>query len=130
MSLSSRKFASTLLPSLVLGMTVWAVAQTPSAVTDLPGYVADLQSWSDAVAQLPAHPEKASDLCHSVPLKLELQTAGQHFTVSNSWLVLALVRWENDVRHRPAIQQEIAQDRKSTRLNSSHANISYAVFCL
>src|SRR6476620_194680 len=27
------------------------------------------------------------------------------------------------LRHRPA-------DRKSTRLNSSHANISYAVFCL
>src|SRR3712207_6865917 len=25
---------------------------------------------------------------------------------------------------------EYAQDRKSTRLNSSHANISYAVFCL
>src|SRR3712207_6849542 len=25
---------------------------------------------------------------------------------------------------------EIATDRKSTRLNSSHANISYAVFCL
>src|SRR3712207_7970287 len=25
---------------------------------------------------------------------------------------------------------EAAQDRKSTRLNSSHANISYAVFCL
>src|SRR3712207_7733161 len=26
--------------------------------------------------------------------------------------------------------QELRQDRKSTRLNSSHANISYAVFCL
>src|SRR3712207_7031113 len=25
---------------------------------------------------------------------------------------------------------EAAKDRKSTRLNSSHANISYAVFCL
>src|SRR3712207_7762586 len=25
---------------------------------------------------------------------------------------------------------ELMQDRKSTRLNSSHANISYAVFCL
>src|SRR3712207_8728401 len=25
---------------------------------------------------------------------------------------------------------ELTQDRKSTRLNSSHANISYAVFCL
>src|SRR3712207_8636167 len=28
------------------------------------------------------------------------------------------------------ILREVAQDRKSTRLNSSHANISYAVFCL
>src|SRR3712207_8514151 len=25
---------------------------------------------------------------------------------------------------------QVSQDRKSTRLNSSHANISYAVFCL
>src|SRR3712207_9017788 len=25
---------------------------------------------------------------------------------------------------------DVLQDRKSTRLNSSHANISYAVFCL
>src|SRR5258707_11589275 len=29
---------------------------------------------------------------------------------------------------RPTARQD--QDRKSTRLNSSHANISYAVFCL
>src|SRR3712207_7168803 len=28
------------------------------------------------------------------------------------------------------ISDEIDADRKSTRLNSSHANISYAVFCL
>src|SRR3712207_7710816 len=28
------------------------------------------------------------------------------------------------------VTDEIALDRKSTRLNSSHANISYAVFCL
>src|SRR3712207_8205460 len=27
-------------------------------------------------------------------------------------------------------QDSVVQDRKSTRLNSSHANISYAVFCL
>src|SRR3712207_7012623 len=31
--------------------------------------------------------------------------------------------------HRPA-HPRAGQDRKSTRLNSSHANISYAVFCL
>src|SRR3712207_7706982 len=34
-------------------------------------------------------------------------------------------------RGRPVVQlQPLAEDRKSTRLNSSHANISYAVFCL
>src|SRR3712207_8200803 len=31
---------------------------------------------------------------------------------------------------RRAVLEEAAGDRKSTRLNSSHANISYAVFCL
>src|SRR3712207_7344338 len=30
----------------------------------------------------------------------------------------------------PGIMEHIERDRKSTRLNSSHANISYAVFCL
>src|SRR3712207_9418953 len=29
-----------------------------------------------------------------------------------------------------SVQSRVARDRKSTRLNSSHANISYAVFCL
>src|SRR3712207_8575179 len=28
------------------------------------------------------------------------------------------------------LRAELDEDRKSTRLNSSHANISYAVFCL
>src|SRR3712207_8911559 len=31
---------------------------------------------------------------------------------------------------KPDIDEVYDQDRKSTRLNSSHANISYAVFCL
>src|SRR3712207_6865124 len=30
----------------------------------------------------------------------------------------------------PHGDREVLEDRKSTRLNSSHANISYAVFCL
>src|SRR3712207_7431868 len=45
---------------------------------------------------------------------------------------------EESREQRPALQVEAparqlplqALDRKSTRLNSSHANISYAVFCL
>src|SRR2546430_10042264 len=32
--------------------------------------------------------------------------------------------------HRPVVSLRIYKDRKSTRLNSSHSQISYAVFCL
>src|SRR2546430_12703488 len=32
--------------------------------------------------------------------------------------------------HRGSVAQEAYGDRKSTRLNSSHSQISYAVFCL
>src|SRR3712207_6873973 len=41
--------------------------------------------------------------------------------------------WEAHLRpdDHPMIDSSMAEeDRKSTRLNSSHANISYAVFCL
>src|SRR2546430_3218197 len=31
--------------------------------------------------------------------------------------------------HRPDLDRRLRQDRKSTRLNSSHSQISYAVFC-
>src|SRR3712207_8276749 len=34
------------------------------------------------------------------------------------------------VELRPTRGPALREDRKSTRLNSSHANISYAVFCL
>src|SRR5207245_7482810 len=33
-------------------------------------------------------------------------------------------------RIRPRIRRAVERDRKSTRLNSSHGSISYAVFCL
>src|SRR5947209_14578977 len=35
-----------------------------------------------------------------------------------------------DAHEAAQINEAIRIDRKSTRLNSSHANISYAVFCL
>src|SRR5262245_6658846 len=39
--------------------------------------------------------------------------------------------WARDVEHcRPRCSKPAAKDRKSTRLNSSHLGISYAVFCL
>src|SRR3712207_8454248 len=40
------------------------------------------------------------------------------------------VRTPREFQHLPRLLRRMLEDRKSTRLNSSHANISYAVFCL
>src|SRR3712207_6887092 len=42
----------------------------------------------------------------------------------------AALRHVCDAESRDAVGPQTAEDRKSTRLNSSHANISYAAFCL
>src|SRR3712207_8769710 len=47
----------------------------------------------------------------------------------NTRLLAALATHAAEHRFRRVKMEEIV-DRKSTRLNSSHANISYAVFCL
>src|SRR3712207_9417482 len=38
--------------------------------------------------------------------------------------------WDGLRRRKTVLGSQRSRDRKSTRLNSSHANISYAVFCL
>src|SRR3712207_7534516 len=43
-------------------------------------------------------------------------------------MFLVAIQVEALDRHR--LLSDVTKDRKSTRLNSSHANISYAVFCL
>src|SRR3712207_7947438 len=42
----------------------------------------------------------------------------------------AVVHAQRPASERAPVRARGAADRKSTRLNSSHANISYAVFCL
>src|SRR5689334_24190712 len=37
---------------------------------------------------------------------------------------------EVDIQFKPTVHRVLSIDRKSTRLNSSHSSISYAVFCL
>src|SRR3712207_8569194 len=86
-------------------------------------------------------------LCRSLSERLRLPVIGAPmFIVSNPDLVIAqckagIVGAFPALNARPAslldewlhrITEELAawEDRKSTRLNSSHANISYAVFCL
>src|SRR3712207_8660343 len=48
------------------------------------------------------------------------------------WVAPSVEEWRERQRRLLAGDAWIAdgKDRKSTRLNSSHANISYAVFCL
>src|SRR3712207_8686036 len=58
--------------------------------------------------------EIIAELCKAMP-------GGSNFAV--------LRAADETSRDREALDGEL-RDRKSTRLNSSHANISYAVFCL
>src|SRR3712207_7154891 len=61
---------------------------------------------------------------------LRFQQTYQGLDVQNGGVGLVLDR-ENRVRMAsgPFFRDVSLKDRKSTRLNSSHANISYAVFC-
>src|SRR3712207_7377930 len=45
-------------------------------------------------------------------------------------LRLAALQMSDEVPAERRAEDGVLRDRKSTRLNSSHANISYAVFCL
>src|SRR3712207_8888978 len=60
---------------------------------------------------VPAHPKQLCDAACVLPVGLDRHRRERRL-------------------HVPGLQQHDLVDRKSTRLNSSHANISYAVFCL
>src|SRR5690606_8492665 len=52
------------------------------------------------------------------------------YSASTYWLRLAVTQEEAEpARHLVEIAYPVLEDRKSTRLNSSHVKISYAVFC-
>src|SRR5690554_7299180 len=52
-------------------------------------------------------------------------------TLFRSYTIVEILMFEGrEVATKKAFYQRLFQDRKSTRLNSSHVRISYAVFCL
>src|SRR3712207_7717528 len=59
-----------------------------------------------------------------------LQFEAFYFVVFGPFKVLEHVVQQRPQQNVLAPTEQTHQDRKSTRLNSSHANISYAVFCL
>src|SRR3712207_9024316 len=80
--------------------------------------------------------EGAGRLVEEQRLRLHGQRAGDRHALllTTGELGGVLLRLARDAHpfeqsHR-ALSYRIRLDRKSTRLNSSHANISYAVFCL
>src|SRR5947209_14264457 len=67
----------------------------------------------------------------SVGFDKSMSVLGDDVLYVTQWPWKPVDDWWN-YRDRKKIQTEYAEsikDRKSTRLNSSHANISYAVFC-
>src|SRR3712207_8797173 len=67
------------------------------------------------------------------PPGVQLPGAGQLFRLAGVQPSLRLARPASPAglpEGEQLPETEAEQDRKSTRLNSSHANISYAVFCL
>src|SRR3712207_7890852 len=76
-----------------------------------------------------AHFAAAADAAGSTPLVLYNIPSRTVVNLAPELLAELAAELENVVAVKQANNDELA-DRKSTRLNSSHANISYAVFCL
>src|SRR3712207_7440960 len=72
--------------------------------------------------------DKAELVRCAVEAQREFQTAADSIDPQDLDAVAALRVWITILRH--VLPDDDPSDRKSTRLNSSHANISYAVFCL
>src|SRR3712207_9254400 len=72
-------------------------------------------------------------LFRSIPemFQILINERNRQASAVESWFATHPLEEDRVERTRRVIAQiDPATDRKSTRLNSSHANISYAVFCL
>src|SRR2546430_7321073 len=79
-------------------------------------------------AALTGERSRAQDAVHQVFLKL-LESGSLRDALDPKAYLFACVR-NAVLNERKARRRDVALDRKSTRLNSSHSQISYAVFCL
>src|SRR3712207_7603775 len=63
-------------------------------------------------------------------LILDLQENGGGYLIAAVRIANEFLLQNDLIVYTQGLRTERQEDRKSTRLNSSHANISYAVFCL
>src|SRR3712207_47353 len=88
----------------------------------------NLLTWARTGTETPMYPSReARDAGIAETAALDAPRLRTEF-------IAATARFADAVRGLPgpawSVTVRTMQDRKSTRLNSSHANISYAVFCL
>src|SRR3712207_282145 len=119
------QFTSDLLPSDVIGLSVYN--EHTAAFDFKQGPIFANVVLADEINR--TTPKTQSAL-------LEAMAEG-HVTVEGTTYRLPapfiVVATQNPIEHHgtyPLPESQLDRDRKSTRLNSSHANISYAVFCL
>src|SRR3712207_8037051 len=67
---------------------------------------------------------------HELPQTIHLGGEGIRYTTDGSDPTAASTSYAGGIHVTSDLTIKAISDRKSTRLNSSHANISYAVFCL
>src|SRR5262245_11349865 len=108
----------TQLAVLVVFLVLWEVLPNALIVNPvLTSYPSAL--WPTFVELLKATPQQASILTHAWATVLATVLGFTGAMVLGTALAAALWWWNT-----------LYKDRKSTRLNSSHLGISYAVFCL
>src|SRR3712207_7416690 len=70
------------------------------------------------------------DSFHALSWVVTLFSLGMKNRLEGEAVFLLSKELEDKAQESMKHAKKLAEDRKSTRLNSSHANISYAVFCL
>src|SRR3712207_7731540 len=75
-------------------------------------------------------PPRSTLFPYTTLFRSNLQPGLYDVTVNASGFAASTRRVQVTVGSQVSVETQLAVDRKSTRLNSSHANISYAVFCL
>src|ERR1035437_3260611 len=106
--------------SLIFEIALWTVGTIPGIVSLISGALPKWESIGILVAGvLPGlifQFMKVNALAYLRKLQQKIQADASQI--------------DNYLEQRVVILENVVGDRKSTRLNSSHANISYAVFCL
>lgn len=107
---------------LLIALAAPAQAQKNTAASnqaplDLTSYLAQIDSWSAAIARVKEHPEEASALRNGLPKAWSVSIGCQHFEVSTQWFDSELASVEKDPRVAPE-----ASGRMRVRLAAMRAS--------